>query len=154
MIEPIESAEEREAEAERVLCRAEQLRHPVLDVSSHLCHGVTIGQFEPELKVARSDESAVADEPSLVDQGEVRKYGTYVPNKTISVPDDVVPIIDSLDVPFSKWVTEQLRRHAAQSSASFADQLLADAAIAAGEPRPTRKDARAIGSRMKRSAPW
>ena len=26
---------------------------------------------------------------------------TYVPNKTISVPDDVVPIIDSLGVPFS-----------------------------------------------------
>ena len=65
-----------------------------------------------------------------------------------------MPIIDSLDVPFSRWVTEQLRLHGAQSSASFADQLLADAAIAAGEPRPTKKDARAIGARMKRSAPW
>ena len=44
----------------------------------------------------------------------------YMPNKTISVPDDVVPIIDNLDIPFSKWVTEQLRRHVAQSNMSFA----------------------------------
>jgi hypothetical protein len=76
-----------------------------------------------------------------------------VPNKTISVPDDVVPIIDSLDVPFSRWVTDQLRRHAAQSTMSFAQQLLADAALA-GTALPTESEARATGERMERSAPW
>jgi hypothetical protein len=76
-----------------------------------------------------------------------------VRNKTISVPDDVVPIIDSLDVPFSRWVTEQLRRHAASSAMSFADQLLADAALARRD-RPTRRDAVAAGDRMEQSAPW
>jgi hypothetical protein len=76
-----------------------------------------------------------------------------MPNKTISVPDDVVPIIDSLDVPFSRWVTDQLRRHAAQSTMSFAQQLLADAALAGTEP-PTKHEGRATGERMQRSAPW
>lgn len=77
-----------------------------------------------------------------------------MPNKTISVPDDVVPIIEGLDVPFSRWVTDQLRRHAAQQSTmSFGDQLVADAALAAGE-RPTEKDALEVGERMERSAPW
>ena len=76
-----------------------------------------------------------------------------MPNKTISVPDDVVPIIDSLDVPFSRWVTDQLRRHAATSAMSFTDQLLADAALAEGR-RPSRRDAVAAGERMERSAPW
>lgn len=76
-----------------------------------------------------------------------------MPNKTISVPDDVVPIIDSLDVPFSRWVTDQLRRHAAQATMSFADQILADAALAIGE-RPTGRNAQAAGERMDRSAPW
>ena len=80
-------------------------------------------------------------------------YNTYVPNKTISVPDDVVPIIEGLRVPFSRWVTDQLRRHAAQSTRSFADQLLADAALAAAEGLP-REDALAAGDRMGRSAPW
>ena len=74
-------------------------------------------------------------------------------NKTISVPDDVLPIIDSLDVPFSRWVTEQLRRHASQSTMSFTEQLLTDAALAGGE-RPTARDAAAAGERMERSAPW
>lgn len=82
-----------------------------------------------------------------------RTYYTYMPNKTISVPDDVVPIIESLDVPFSRWVTERLRRHAAESSMSFPQQLLADAALSATEP-PTDHDARAAGVRMERSAPW
>lgn len=77
----------------------------------------------------------------------------YMPNKTISVPDDVVPIIESLDVPFSRWVTDQLRRHAAQSKMSFAEQLLADAALATSE-RLTDRDALAAGERMERSAPW
>lgn len=80
-------------------------------------------------------------------------YNTYVPNKTISVPDDVVPIIDSLHVPFSRWVTDQLRRHAAQSTMSFADQLMADAALAATGGL-SRADAAAVGERMERSAPW
>lgn len=83
-----------------------------------------------------------------------RTYATYVPNKTISVPEDVLPIIESLDIPFSRWVTEQLRRHAAQSAASFGQQVLADAALAATERRPSRKDAVAAGERMERSAPW
>jgi hypothetical protein len=77
-----------------------------------------------------------------------------MPNKTISVPDDVVPIIDSLDVPFSRWVTEQLRRHAAQSTVSFSQQLVEDAALAAAERRPPEMDARRTGERMGRSAPW
>lgn len=81
-------------------------------------------------------------------------YDTYVPNKTISVPDDVVAIIESLDVPFSRWVTEQLRRHAAQSVSPFAEQLIADAGLAAGERRLEASDAHAIGARMERSASW
>jgi hypothetical protein len=65
-----------------------------------------------------------------------------------------VPIIESLEVPFSRWVTDQLRRHAAQSTASFAQQLIADAALVAAERRLTEEDARAVGERMERSAPW
>ena len=76
-----------------------------------------------------------------------------MPNKTISVPDDVMPIIEGLDVPFSRWVTEQLRRHAAETTVPFAQQLLADAALAATEP-PSDAAARATGERMERSAPW
>ena len=76
-----------------------------------------------------------------------------MPNKTISVPDEVVPIIDGLDMPFSRWVTEQLRRHAAASAMPFGDQVLADAARAQGE-RPSRLDAAAAGERMEQSAPW
>ena len=78
-------------------------------------------------------------------------YDTYMPNKTISVPEDVIPVIESLDVPFSRWVTNQLRRHAVQSSMSFADQLLTDASLAAGEASSDRD---AVGERMERSAPW
>ncbi|MEX2627861.1 MAG: hypothetical protein WD225_13315 [Ilumatobacteraceae bacterium] len=76
-----------------------------------------------------------------------------MPNKTISVPDDVVPIIESLDVPFSQWVTDRLRRHAAESTMAFPQQLLADAALASAGP-PSDEDARAAGERMERSAPW
>lgn len=83
----------------------------------------------------------------------IRTYATYVPNRTISLPDDVVPIIDTLGQPFSRWVAEQLRRHAAQTSTRFSDQLLIDAALARGD-RPTRVDAVAIGERMERTAPW
>ena len=81
-------------------------------------------------------------------------YHTYMPNKTISVPDDVLPIIDGLAVPFSRWVTDQLRRHAAASGASFADQVRADAALSASGSRPSRSDAVAAGKRMEQSAPW
>lgn len=83
----------------------------------------------------------------------MRTYTTYVPNKTISVPDDVVPIIESLDVPFSKWVTDRLRRHAAETMMTFPQQLLADAALGASEP-PSDEEARRVGERMERSAPW
>ncbi|MDY7102971.1 MAG: hypothetical protein S0880_17460 [Actinomycetota bacterium] len=77
-----------------------------------------------------------------------------MPNKTISVPDDVVPIIESLGVPFSRWVTDQLRRHAAErSELSLGQQLLADAALA-GDDRPSEEQSRAALERMDRSAPW
>lgn len=81
-------------------------------------------------------------------------YDTYVPNKTISVPEDVVPIIDRLGVPFSTWVADQLRRHAATHSAlSFAQQLRVDAELARAEP-PTVAESSAAMERMERSAPW
>lgn len=81
-------------------------------------------------------------------------YHTYMPNKTISVPDDVVPIIETLGVPFSNWVADQLRRHAAtHSELNLAQQLLADAELANTEP-PTRADSLAALERMERSAPW
>ena len=92
-------------------------------------------------------------DPSLLSERGCSTYNTYVPNKTISVPDDVLPIIDSLDVPFSRWVTDQLRRHSAQTTTTFAQQLVADAALAAGEPSNTR-DKLAVAERMERSAPW
>jgi len=77
-----------------------------------------------------------------------------MPNKTISVPDDVVAVIDSLGVPFSSWVTDQLRRHAAtQTGLSLGQQLLVDAALAGTEP-PTEEESRAAMDRMERSAPW
>lgn len=31
-----------------------------------------------------------------------------MPNKTISLPDEVIPIIDGLGQPFSNWVRDQL----------------------------------------------
>ena len=81
-------------------------------------------------------------------------YGTYMPNKTISVPDDVVPIIDSLDVPFSTWVADQLRRHAAMHPGlGLSQQLRADAELTGAEP-PTAEESLAALERMKRSAPW
>jgi hypothetical protein len=77
-----------------------------------------------------------------------------MPNKTISVPDDVLPIIETLGVPFSRWVADQLRLHAAQrTSRSMGQQLLADAALAAAEP-PTKEELRAVAERMEKSAPW
>jgi len=77
-----------------------------------------------------------------------------MPNKTISLPDDVVPIVDSLGVPFSTWVADQLRRHAANHPhSSLAQQLIADAALARTEP-PTEAESLAAMKRMERSAPW
>jgi hypothetical protein len=77
-----------------------------------------------------------------------------VPNKTISIPDDVIPIIDNLGMPFSTWIAEQLRRHAAGvAGLDLGQQLLADAALAHGE-RPTDDESRRAVERMERSAPW
>ncbi len=77
-----------------------------------------------------------------------------MPNKTISVPDDVVPIIDSLVVPFSAWVADQLRHYAAtRTELSLGQQLLADATLAGADP-PTDEESRAAVERMERSAPW
>jgi len=36
-----------------------------------------------------------------------------MPNKTISLPDEVMPIIESLDKPFSNWVRDELLKHQA-----------------------------------------
>lgn len=81
-------------------------------------------------------------------------YHTYMPNKTISVPDDVVPIIEALDVPFSTWVADQLRRHAAtQTDLGLEQQFLRDAVLADASP-PTAGESRAALTRMDRSAPW
>ncbi len=81
-------------------------------------------------------------------------YHTYMPNKTISVPDDVVSIIDGLGMPFSVWITDQLRHYAAtQTGLSLGQQLLADAAVAGAEA-PTREESLSVAERMERSAPW
>ena len=81
-------------------------------------------------------------------------YDAYMPNKTISVPEDVVPIIDGLGVPFSTWVADQLRHYAATySGLGFAQQLLADAEIANAEP-PTAAESLIAVEQMERSAPW
>jgi hypothetical protein len=83
-----------------------------------------------------------------------RMYGTYVPNKTISVPDDVVPIIENLGVPFSTWVADQLRHHAAtHSGLNLSQQLLADAEIAGTKP-PTAAASLKVMKRMELSAQW
>ncbi len=75
-------------------------------------------------------------------------------NKTISVPDDVIPIIDALEMPFSVWVANQLRRYAVtQTALSFGQQLLSDAALADAKA-PTKKESEAALKRMDRSAPW
>lgn len=57
-------------------------------------------------------------------------------------------------VPFSTWVADQLRHHAAtHSQLGLAQQLLADAALASSEP-PTAAESSAALERMERSAPW
>lgn len=77
-----------------------------------------------------------------------------MPNKTISVPDDVVPIIDTLGIPFSTWVANQLRHHAAtHAGVSLGQQLLADAELAGATPPTAAESLQAI-ERMERSAPW
>jgi len=81
-------------------------------------------------------------------------YDTYMPNKTISLPEDVLPIIDRLGVPFSTWVADKLRRHdTSASTLSFSQQLLADADLTNDKP-PTTTESRAVLERMERSAPW
>ena len=81
-------------------------------------------------------------------------YRAYVPNKTVSLPDDVVPIIDSLGMPFSQWVAQQLRHHDEERRCRLMRQeLLADAELA-GESAPDRGDMHRRLERMNRSAPW
>lgn len=83
-----------------------------------------------------------------------RTYDAYVPNKTISLPDDVIPVIDQLGVPFSSWVADQLRRWAStRGGFGLGAQLLVDAG-AEGVARPTPEESRRVGERMDRSAPW
>lgn len=83
-----------------------------------------------------------------------RMYDTYMPNKTISIPEDAAPIIDSLGVPFSTWVADQLRHHAAaHAGLGLSQQLLADAELTGTEP-PTAEESSATLERMERSAPW
>jgi len=36
-----------------------------------------------------------------------------MPNKTISLPDEVMPIVRSLGMPFSNWVRDELLKHEA-----------------------------------------
>lgn len=80
-------------------------------------------------------------------------YRPYVPNKTISLPDDVLPIIATLDVPFSQWVAEQLRVYAARRPRlTLGDQVLADTSLA--EQRPDEAVLAAVLDRMNRTAPW
>lgn len=77
-----------------------------------------------------------------------------MPNKTISIPSDLIPVIEGLEVPFSNWVATQLRHHAAnQEKATFAEQLMTDAVLTA-EGRPSADESQAAGERMERSAPW
>ena len=74
-----------------------------------------------------------------------------MPNKTISVPADVLSIIEGLDVPFSHWVTAKLREHASDKALPFAEQLERDAILAGSAEPPDRQ---AVGERMGRSATW
>lgn len=77
-----------------------------------------------------------------------------MPNKTISLPDDLLAIIDQLDVPFSTWVANQLRHHAAtHPGLDISQQLLADAKLAGDKP-PTKAETIKAVERMERSAPW
>lgn len=74
-------------------------------------------------------------------------------NKTISLPDDVIPIIERLGVPFSTWVADQLRSHASRTGEPFTRQLEVDAGRASPGP-PSDDERRAVAERMERSAPW
>jgi len=58
-----------------------------------------------------------------------------MPNKTISLPDEVIPIIDSLDEPFSNWVRDQLlkQRDTQRKGRSRWDAVEATALKLAGE---------------------
>lgn len=90
----------------------------------------------------------------MMDNNSLHTHNTYMANKTISIPDDVLPIIESLDVPFSTWAADQLRHHAATTSElDFGQQLLADAKLAQ-DSRPTEDESKAALDHMERSAPW
>ncbi|HMQ26755.1 MAG TPA: hypothetical protein PKA98_12265 [Acidimicrobiales bacterium] len=76
-----------------------------------------------------------------------------MPYLTINLPEDVVPLIVGLEVPFPTWVAAQLRHHAApRTRMSFGQQVLADAGPAG--PAPMGAQSRLLGERMERSAPW
>ena len=114
--------------------------------------GNRIGESAKWFRAGRDGRRATMARPFL--DAVLCMYDTYVPNKTISVPDDVVPIIDNLGVPFSTWVADQLRHHAAtQPGVAFSQQLLADAELARTKP-PTAAESLQAMERMERSAPW
>lgn len=71
-------------------------------------------------------------------------------NKTISIPDDVTHVIDTLGMPFSQWVTEQLRAFEEAPKLTLAQQFELDATIADEEP----PDPIEVGRRMELNAPW
>ncbi len=48
----------------------------------------------------------------------------------------------------TKWVPDQLRRHSARSTMTFAQQLVADAALAAGETMIVEQGAMSAGERL------
>ena len=64
----------------------------------------------------------------------VRTHDLGVPNKTISVPSDVIPVIEGLEIPFSQWVTARLREYAATAVQPLSQLFEADAELA-GEGR-------------------
>ena len=55
-----------------------------------------------------------------------------------------------------RWVADQLRRHAARSTMSFADLLLDDRDLATSDPSFDGDDLErdAVAERMERSARW
>jgi hypothetical protein len=117
----------------------------------------------------------VTSGPRKHDEHEYVRINTLAPmvNKTITLPEDVIPIIEGLGQPFSRWVTNQLRKHGSDGSLpfgfnfdpsvhrsvahghsemTFGEQLLADAVLADESPTPNQLTA--IGQRMGRSASY
>lgn len=73
---------------------------------------------------------------------------------TVSIPDNLLPIIDNLEVPLSTWIVEQLRLYAQTlSEVGLLRDLLADAALEQDSP-PTQTEWLVVLDRMERSAAW